>query len=356
MQIGRPYTCTFIGREETNLAQLKHRSAIVEAVKPLLENYDSHLRLIDVGASGGIEPFWRQWEPHFTAECFDPLLAEVDRLNLAEKNRSVTFHAMSLTCDGYVPPAQTGDAWHCRTSFHRAVEAMQLNYQQQQYNAGAEISVSDKWMTLDKFCQNKGIDDVDFLKTDTDGSDYYVLRGAADYLSRCGVLGVFVECTFYSVGQNNFANIDLLMRDAGFLLFDIEPWRYTHRALPGMFVFGLPAQTETGPIHWCDALYMRPPEDGLAFLPSSHADRRGAKALKLAALYDTWGYPDQAAALLLDLEKREMLPHGLDVEAMLDALVPVNEFGITRYREYVAKFDTDPRQFYPKQHRPSPVI
>jgi hypothetical protein len=35
--------------------------------------------LIDVGASGGIDEFWRQFQPQFRAVGFDPLIREVER-------------------------------------------------------------------------------------------------------------------------------------------------------------------------------------------------------------------------------------------------------------------------------------
>ena len=47
----------------------------------------SPLTIIDVGASGGLDLLWRSYEPNLRALCFDPLVAEMDRLRAVEKIR-----------------------------------------------------------------------------------------------------------------------------------------------------------------------------------------------------------------------------------------------------------------------------
>ncbi len=54
---------------------------------------DARFHVLDVGASGGIDPFWRQFEPHLKAVGFDPLVSEVERLNRVETNPDVSYAA-----------------------------------------------------------------------------------------------------------------------------------------------------------------------------------------------------------------------------------------------------------------------
>lgn len=42
--------------------------------------------VVDVGASGGIDPYWREFGRQLEAVGFDPLVAEVDRLNSAAQH------------------------------------------------------------------------------------------------------------------------------------------------------------------------------------------------------------------------------------------------------------------------------
>jgi len=76
---------------------------------------------------------------------------------------------------------------------------------------------------------------VDFLKTDTDGHDYPVLRGAANLLRECPVLGIAVEVQFHGATHphaETFSTIDCFPRHHGFSLPDLTPVRYNRAALP----------------------------------------------------------------------------------------------------------------------------
>lgn len=300
------------------------------------------LSLIDVGASGGIDSFWRQFQPHLHAVGFDPLLAEVERLNATESDPKIRYEAGWVgdgTMRGYPP----GTLYPFPSS--SASEAAQISrkdYIETHFNSGQEVVYSDRCLSLDQFVEDRN--DIDALKIDTDSFDYFVLKGATKLLTEGRILMVECECQLHEIrpGWPNFADIDKFMRDAGYRLVDLDPWRYTRAVLPGRFLHDIHAQTEDGQAHFCDALYTLDPALDDAALERLRPDP--AKFAKLALLQAAFGYPDLAAATLVKMRKVRVLPEQA-IDAALDRLVPGNPYGATTYREYLNLFTSDPDNF-----------
>src|SRR5689334_13875967 len=93
------------------------------------------LMLIDVGASGGIDGFWGEcFGAKLKAVGFDPLIAEVDRLNKARGYGGIRYEAAFVgfrDFDTLFPPALRQDTIASKdnssfqaTSAARAAEAM----------------------------------------------------------------------------------------------------------------------------------------------------------------------------------------------------------------------------------------
>jgi hypothetical protein len=74
--------------------------------------------------------------------------------------------------------------------------------------------------TVDAFCTANGICEIDVLKTDAQGFDVDVLRGAANLLGRAAVCFVYAEVGFSPDDRYNtpFADLDRHLRDNGFQL------------------------------------------------------------------------------------------------------------------------------------------
>ena len=60
--------------------------------------------------------------------------------------------------------------------------------------------------TVDCFCRDHEIERVDLLKTDTEGYDLEVLKGATNLLERGMVNFVYSECEFESVSKDSHTN------------------------------------------------------------------------------------------------------------------------------------------------------
>jgi hypothetical protein len=325
---------------------------------------DAPLVLADVGVSGGIPAYWRQFEPHLTAFGFDTLVRECERLNREEPNPRVRYFDRFVGWDGYrelFPESIEKDTvagWSNqpfpRTSAARLQQAQNAPFAQY-YNANdPDLVYTSRRTSLDDFfAEHPGVR-VDFIKIDTDGQDYEVLCGARRVLEEHQVLGLLVEMQFHGVSHphaNLFANIDRLLREHGFSLFDLETYRYTRAGLPGRFVYCLPAQTRQGQVLAGDALYLR---DAAA---PGYEDRWGGplpepKLLKLICLFEIFGLPD-CAAELLEL-KRDQLGEKLDVPGLLDMLAAEMHPGIGSYSEVNRRFSQSPERFYPRA--PVPLV
>lgn len=77
--------------------------------------------------------------------------------------------------------------------------------------------------TIDVFCRSHGIRCIDLLKTDTEGHDLEVLRGAREMFDGSRIRAVFSEIGFYKKDRGHTYFCDLLrfMDEAGFQIFDL---------------------------------------------------------------------------------------------------------------------------------------
>jgi FkbM family methyltransferase len=307
--------------------------------------------LLDVGASGGITKLWNPFAEKLRAHGFDPLIAEVDRLNAAEDTGRIRYHAAFVTCrdqnilNGLKTDGLLNTQSFERTSAARAARVTKTDYVREQFNQGAVVQYTYDRTTIDEFCSAHDLNGVDFIKVDTDGHDYYVLCGARHTLTSHGVLGVQVECQFHGTPHphaNTFANIDRYLRELGFALFDMNVWRYTRGALPGQFYYDIMAQTTTGPVQWCEALYLLDP----VTRPDLFTKLTSAQLVKLLMLYDVFGLPDCAAELITELRARGIAIASVDYGHLLDLLTPGGH-----HSQYIESFDRDPREFFPSREQ-----
>jgi len=273
---------------------------------------DSPLFLLDVGCSGGIETRWRPFGDRLRAVGFDPLIAEVDRLNAANTHPGIQYEAAFVTSRGYdqlFPPELRNDSVASRNNqpFERSSAAavlrrMTVSYVQQMFNAGAPVSLTDRTLTLDEYVPAEEQSRVDFVKIDTDGHDIEVILGAHGIFSAGGVIGLTVEAQFHGATHeyaNTFSNIDRIVRQHGFTLFDLQSHRYSRADLPATFVTNLSAQTISGQTFWGEALYFRDlaAKDYERMWPYEITTER---VMKLACLFELFNLPDCAAELLIN--------------------------------------------------------
>ncbi|HJR58827.1 MAG TPA: FkbM family methyltransferase [Vicinamibacterales bacterium] len=251
--------------------------------------YQRHpLALVDVGARGGVKRNWAAAARHLRVIGFEPDRREYDRLVEAARTagtRSEYFNVALHNQRGSLPLYVARDRGLSsifepdRPFLDAFPEAGRFDIE------GVEQVEVD---TLDTQLRARQIEDVDFIKADTQGSELFVLQGAAHALGASAV-GVEVEVEFTPIyrGQPCFADVDTFMRGLGYLLFDLKPCYWKRAA-------GWKAGGSYGQIIWADALYLKSAPALARTLSQLHADIRKSKALRAISVALLYGYVDYA--------------------------------------------------------------
>ncbi|HMK21456.1 MAG TPA: FkbM family methyltransferase [Terriglobales bacterium] len=163
--------------------------------------------------------------------------------------------------------------------------------------------------TLGELLPKLGVEHVDFLDLDTQGTELEILQGAERFLST-SVVAIRTEAEFTELyeGQPLFAEVDRYLRDFGFVLFDLSRSRCRRRNLQG-------DQLTRGQLLWGDAVYLR---DYGWFESRSSTDG----ALRLCMVAAHLGFHDYA------LEGIDRLLSGA-----MGALSPAQEAGLREARD-----------------------
>lgn len=82
--------------------------------------------------------------------------------------------------------------------------------------------------TVDQFCKTNNIDRIDILKSDTQGFDYEVLKGAQNMMNLNKIGVVYLEVTFSEMYKNipSFGNIYNFLMDNNFRLVSFYKFYY----------------------------------------------------------------------------------------------------------------------------------
>jgi FkbM family methyltransferase len=313
------------------------------------------LVLIDVGASGGIQTHWNAFGEALVAFAFEPLLDECERLNRTKRSDKIQYFPFFLS-DGSNQPSSLKilasrsterDTTLGRSSAIRAEELIGRSAIET-YNLNRTPSFGSIVLKLDDFIENNSVPDVDFIKIDTDGSDYEVLLGAEKTLKKFDILGVAVEALLgdppSAIEQPElFCPMHEFLRSHGFQLYDLIPHRYSRRDLPAPFYYDFPAQTITGQVAWADCIYFK---DACANDPAHPVEYPDPKLLKLACLYEIHGFPDCAAELILHFRDRfDRIVNGTS-ELLLDALTPDLAQRQLTFQQYNVQFENNMEIFF----------
>ena len=246
------------------------------------------LVLVDVGASGGIDPKWGAAARHLQVIGFDA----DDRAPLTEATGT---------------PRVT----HLRSALHSNKSRLSFNLLKRQEVSSIympnrqfvdRFPESDRFDltgtveldadTLDNQLSGNGVAGADFIKADTQGSELLILQGAEHTLRR-SVIGLELEVEFAPIyeGQPLFHEVDAFVRAAGFVLMDLRPYHWKRTA-------GLRAGGPKSQLVFADALYLRDLASLAALVEAlpSDAERR-SKVLHAMSVCAVYGYLDYALEL-----------------------------------------------------------
>ncbi len=259
---------------------------------------NSPIILVDVGSSGGTKFPWKDKSDLISIVNFEPNvennLESKEKLSSEQVKSNVIFTGNVALSDF----KGTGNLFV--TNHPDNSSLLKPNNQlMDQFAVSDRYVVSEKKSvsvdTLDNQLKLANINEIDFIKIDTQGSELSVLHGAGDFLTN--VLGLEVEINFtkrYS-NQSFFSDIDEFLRERGFVLFDIE--RRFFKRIPGLSLGGPKGQITHG-----NALYFRE-EKYFEELVNRDGFNK-AKLIKFIFIILFYGYCDYAIHILNKFEKQ----------------------------------------------------
>jgi len=246
--------------------------------------------IIDVGARGGLSGTWEPLRGLMRGIGFEPDEDECRRLNGAT-GANVSYVPTALSNKKHEAALYVTRKASCCSLLEPNSAFVDRFLNSEDFEVTEVISVSCD--TLDNVVQTEGIEDIDFIKLDTQGSELWVLEGADRVLAEFCVFGIRVEVEFSPLYKNQplFVDVDTYLRERGFALFDIRArlGRKVRRTAPagsGSF---------QGQGLWSYALYFR---DFATDLGACLNTIDSAKAMKTVALAEFFGFGDYALELL----------------------------------------------------------
>jgi FkbM family methyltransferase len=199
--------------------------------------------IFDVGANlGQTAAHYRKLFPDASIHSFEPFentfrrlsqsvagdaKIHAHRLAVSDSSSTATFFVNQAHCtNSLLPSAESGKA-HCPPGWTETVAKVQV-----------------PTITLDEFCEREHIDAIDILKSDVQGAEMLVLRGAQRLLQRHAIDIVFAEVLFADIYENqtDFCEVVPFMRSHGYVLY----WMYD------LFHKG------DLPLAWADAIFISP--------------------------------------------------------------------------------------------------
>ncbi len=234
---------------------------------------------VDCGARGDVskpllslfdEARYIGFDPELTVDAKHDSSATYFPVALGKKAESLEFHRTeNLNCSSaFLPNREFLDRFIHVGNFFNIRETVRLNV-----------------VALDQYLPQNGITQADFIELDTQGSELDILQGAQGFLSS-SILGVRVEVEFSAMYHNQplFADVDSLLRQFGFMLFDLERYHLRRKSLPIQ-------SSSREQIVWGQALYFK---DWKNLAPNLSKQQM----IKLAVISSYYGFESYAFEII----------------------------------------------------------
>jgi FkbM family methyltransferase len=258
---------------------------------PTFSSYfaESPIVLVDIGASGGLQSHWKKAQKHLKVIGFEPDEREFHRLKAAAPAGMV-----------YLNTALYSEK--ARLQFNLAREQKVSSIFKPNAAFLAQFPGSETYEvlrtveldadTLDHQLELNALQDIDFIKADTQGAELAILKGASSALTN-HVFGLEIEVEFAPIyeGQPLFAEVDEYVRSFGFQLMDLRPFTWKRKV-------GRELGGPKGQLIFGDSLYFKTVArlmQDIAQLDNEAARRQ--KVLRCMAVCLLYGYVDYCAAI-----------------------------------------------------------
>lgn len=250
------------------------------------------LLIVDVGASGGIDPRWARSQLNYKGVLFEPDPREYNILrSKSGKNLIVLNAALS--------DSPTTLNFHlCKKQQVSSVYLPNVDFLEkfpdiERFDVTKSIEMRAD--TLSNQLKLNDIAEIDFIKIDTQGHELPILNGGDNYLDN--VIGLELEVEFVPLYKNQplFSEVDNFVRAKGFELFDIKRTYWKRKE-------SINSGNKKGQLIFGDALYLKSPEQVL--LMNGITQEKIAKSI---GIYLAYGYLDLAQSLFNNAETKGLL-------------------------------------------------
>ena len=179
--------------------------------------------VIDAGGRYGLHPTWKSFTGELAYYLFEPDSLECDRLITKYANRSDDVNILNLAldeCDGVLEIDLFKNRAMSSSAVRNPISSLFRDERLQEVQIIDRIQVRSR--SIDSFSNENKLE-VDFLKLDTEGSEYDILIGARNQISK-SVIGIRVEVSFDNIfeGKPLFGAISELLLQENFFLLNLD--------------------------------------------------------------------------------------------------------------------------------------
>ena len=261
--------------------------SLLKKIKSMLSG---NLVYCDVGARNGIEKPWSYFRDVIDVVIFEPDKQEFDSL-VKTKRKNDRAYCCALS-------KEFGNVLLNLTKSRGASSIYKPNYKflesfPESDRFAIEDTVSIKTNSLDALYGSQELENIDFVKIDTQGSELDILEGGRKILSE-KIIGIEVEVEFHPLyeGQPLFSDIDSFIRNSLRLeLHDLRKayWKYSE---------GINIGPKKGKLIFGDALYLRSPHEIIKWCSQLPKDEAVSKIRAIFLTSMVYGYLDYSISLL----------------------------------------------------------
>jgi len=183
--------------------------------------------ILDVGSYVGETALrYRRMYPDATVHCFEPVLGSFEQL-AATAARDPMLLANQLVVSDQVGPIELRVSRFAFNSSTLPASASAGTVVGADIFEEVETRRTDS-TTIDSYCAEKGIDEVDLLKLDVQGGEGAALRGATEMLRKGAISVVYTEVLVAPLyqGQSGVGEILSLCEKHGYRLYGLYNFAY----------------------------------------------------------------------------------------------------------------------------------
>lgn len=254
--------------------------------------------VVDAGGRYGLHPSWKPFNGELDYYLFEPDVHECKRLKEKYQNRANEVKVFSIGL------SEKGEEFTLNLFKNKAMSSTNVRNPISSLFFGdraQEVEIQDKiqiqTISLDEFASKQGLN-IDFLKLDTEGTEYNILKGGQYQLTN-NVIGVRTEVSFDFIfeGMPLFGTIHDFLLEHNFLLLNLDyegkgDYQFEH----------INVNNRYGILTATDAVYVKRPD--IIFNDKGGSEKFEVSIIKYASFCFLNNAADLALRMLLEGRKK----------------------------------------------------